>query len=366
MNHKRTKGNDNTTEKIKSAIGTESTTASAFDTNHVTAAAPTPAASVSTFNFGQTSANTSEKQGSKSTDAPTSAPVIDRVTVAAPTPAASAPTFNFGQTSVNALKEKQTAPELSAVPSQYNGNGNNNAVSTSDKTVSSLVSNPKSETTRNNTATNSQPATQAHSLFGNASTTANTVVGPTAKQQSFSFGSTSVPQNHSSSTSVPTLAPDFSTASRQVQFSSNGQGSNVAAASHQSTTGQGNLFGGLVPTPVSTSNENQPFSLSTPAPAPTLVSTQDQFGDAPSSHQSASTQGNLHGASNGYQPFSQFTPASTSAPVFGGAEQFNNAAPPSSEQSNIRGFNQNLSGNQEFGKNSTVVNPVYPPQNTCH
>mmetsp|Transcript_48637 Transcript_48637/g.54377 ORF Transcript_48637/g.54377 Transcript_48637/m.54377 type:complete len:814 (-) Transcript_48637:1114-3555(-) len=377
MNHKRTKGNDNTTEKTKSAIGTESTTASAFSTNHVTAAAPTPAASVSTFNFGETSANTSNKQGSKSTDAPTSASVIDRVTIAAPTPAVSAPTFNFGQTSANTLKEKQTAPELSAVPSQYSGSGNNNAVSTSDKTVSSLVSNPnpepqKSETTRNNTATNSQSATQAHSLLGNASTTANTVVGSTTKQQSFSFGSTSAPQNQSSSTSVPTLAPDFSTASRQVQFGSNGQGSNVAAVSQQSTTAQGNLFGGLVPTPVSTSNGNQPFSLSTPAPAPTLVSTQDQFGGAgqfnnaapPSSHQSASTQGNLHGASNGYQPFSQSTSASTSTPVFGGAEQFNNAVPPSSEQSNTQGFNQNLSGNQEFGQNSTFVNPVYPPQNT--
>jgi len=65
----------------------------------------------------------------------------------------------------------------------------------------------------------------------------------------------------------------------------------------------------------------------------------------------------------------QSSPAPAPTPIpthdqFSSTRQFNNAAPPSSQQSNTQGFNQNLLGNQEFGKNSTVVNPVYPLQNT--
>jgi hypothetical protein len=373
---KRTKPNDKPIiENPKLAIRTESSAPPpppATNQFAVAAAPTTAAASGPTNNFRQAEANTSDKQGTEITAAP-SAPapaVTSQFTAAAPTPAAaSAPTFNFGQAGANTSEEKQTAPALlskpSTAPLQFGASQKLEAVK--DSTVTN--SQPAANTVVAQTVVNQQPLF----AFGSGSTPASAVaLAPTAVSTQIQFGAAgqgnnSVPTSQQSAPAqgITFGAPTPTAVSTQVQFGATGQGNNSVPTSQQSASAQGITFGAPAPTAVSTQvqfgatgqgNNSIPTSqqsapaqgITFGAPYPTAGLTQNQFGStgqfnsaaAPSSQQS----GNQFGAASANQSFSGFTPSPAPAAV--------------SQQSVAQEFSQNTFGSQtSFGNTKENTNP---------
>jgi hypothetical protein len=364
---KRTKPNDKPIiENPKLVTGTESTALPPATNQFTVAAAPTTAAaSGPTFNFGQADANTSDKQGTEITAAPSPlAPVVtDQCTAAAPT-----------QAGANTSEEKQTAPTLASKPS----------------TAPLQFGAPqKLEAVKDSTVTDSQPAAntvvaqtvvnqQLPFAFGSGSTPASAgALAPTAVSTQVQFstagqGNNSVPTSQQSAPAqgITFGAPAPTAASTQVQFGTAGQGNNSVPTSQQSAPTQGSTFGNPALAAVSTqvqfgaagqgnnsvptSQQSAPaqgvtFGAPAPAtaPAPTAGLTQNQFGStgqfnsaAPSSQQS----GNQLGAASANQSFSGFTPSPAPAAV--------------SQQSVTQGFNQNTFGSQtSFGNTKENTNP---------